>query len=610
MRTESKADEQVILSEGQPTRRSLFSLTALSVSTATLAACGGGGGQSNPASAVAPSIGSQPPTDSGPGAPSNTEEVTKRSRAARFLHQASFSASLAEIDEVLEQGNEVWLDRKISEPISQTAREYFSSRGFDRVDTNNHFDRSQTADFMIFSQLLHGNNAVRKKFAFALSQFFVVSLEGLRLSWPAIAIGSYWDTLNEHAFGDFRELLEAITLNPAMATYLDTIGNQKADSQSMREPDENFAREVMQLFTIGVTELNMDGTPKIVGGRQVETYSNEDVQNLARCFTGYHFDYSGTGFDTYPNSTRQIETPDFVTVPITSDPRKWRKPQTASLHSPESKEFLNVSIPQNTSASETLCIALDALFKHPNVAPFFCKQMIQRLVTSNPSGAYVRRVARVFENNGNGKRGDLKAVFKAIILDDEARSDTMLTDENFGKLREPVLRFAQWARTFGATSSSDNWEIRSLSRSYDQLGQSPLRSPTVFNFFRPTFVANRSTASKNGLVAPEFELVNATSVAGYANFMEAIIEDRAFESRDIAAEYRHELPLAENPAELVEHLNLILTANQLSEGEKDGIREAIESVQISDSSDQEARLRRVRLAVFLVFMTTSYLIQR
>jgi uncharacterized protein (DUF1800 family) len=268
--------------------------------------------------------------------------------------------------------------------------------------------------------------------------------------WPSYVMASYCDVLSAHAFGNYRALLEAITLNLAMGNYLNTRGNKKADGKGST-PDENYAREVMQLFTIGLVLLKPDGTPKLdANGATIDSYSNADITEVAKVFTGYDTDISqnnpttanpmtGGGTDTVPQTT-------FARLPMV---------QRGNNHSPEACSFFQavpgvapVGIPANTAAAAPLKTTLDALFNHPNNAHFISRQLIQRLVTSNPSPAYVQRVAAVYSDNGQGVRGDLGAVYAAILQDDEARAPSGLVATEFGKLREPMIRLVQWARAF------------------------------------------------------------------------------------------------------------------------------------------------------------------
>jgi uncharacterized protein (DUF1800 family) len=295
---------------------------------------------------------------------------------------------------------------------------------------------------------------------------------------------------------------------------------------------------------------------------------------------------------------------------MTADPARWVPARTNGFHSTEAKTFLGLTIPAGTGAAESLRLALDHLFNHANVGPFFARQMIQRLVTSNPSPAYVGRVAAVFANNGQGRRGDLAAVFKAILTDNEALDAANLANANFGKLREPVLRYAQLARTFGARSNSGNWLVGDLSDPATALGQSPLRSPSVFNFFRPGYFPANTEIANRGLLAPEFQLVNETSVAGYVNFLERAIQGGRFPVADIRLDFSAETGIAQDSAALLDRLDLLLTGRQLSTATRDTIRAAMEDVALTASSANAERLRRVQIGALLILASTDYLIQK
>jgi len=562
-----------------------------------VAACGGGGSGGS---------------TSGSGSAAPVATVIKPqsdAEAARFLLQASLSASTAAIAEVRSEGYIPWLNRQMATSNDQSGREFLAARGFDRVDANRFYDGTITGDYMVWSQLLSGGNAVRKRIAFALSEFFVVGLGGINLTWRGPAIAEYWDILNRNAFGNFRDLLQDITLNPAMGVFLNTRGNRRADT-SGRVPDENYAREVMQLFSIGLFELNPDGTQRLSGGAPIETYTSADVSGLARVFTGYDFDFFGLTTTPEVGGTRQIPDPEYTRRPMTADPARWAPPRTTGFHEAGAKTFLGLTIPAGTNAADSLRLALDHLFNHANVAPFFAKQMIQRLVTSNPSPAYVGRVAAVFANNGAGRRGDLAAVFRAILTDSEALDPAGLTNPNFGKLREPVLRLAQLARTFGGRSNSGNWTIGDLTDAASALGQSPLRSPSVFNFFRPGYFPPNTEIANRSLLAPEFQLVNETSVAGYINFVERAVQGQRTPVGDLVLDYSSETAIALDSAALLDRLDLLLTARQLSESTRSTIRAAMEDVPLTATSTAAERLRRVQIGVALILSSTDYLIQK
>lgn len=608
---------------GRPSRPSSIAEKALcetplvtvgSLTAAVLTACGGGGdaggggdGRAGGAAGGDPLIGPGGPV---PGrtvdvatvaynyaSPSTDED------AARFLLQAQFSASEADIAAVRLAGCAAWLKRQFAQPYGDTGWDWLNAKGYgDVLNPANFYDSSSPGDYMIWNQLMAAPHPMRRRMALALSEFFVVSLSGLSFTWRSHAMAHYWDTLVAHAFGNFRDLLEAVTLNPAMGFYLNTKGNKKENS-SGRQPDENYAREVMQLFTIGLNELNADGTAKRdASGNTIDTYGASDVSNLARVFTGYDLDQSqnvNTDLPQTGGGTRTVGSTAFTRLPMVL---------TATNHSNLEVNFLGVTIAANTPAAAALKTALDTLFNHPNTAPFFCKQMIQRLVTSNPSPAYVGRVAAVFANNGAGVRGDLAYVISAILLDDEARGPLGLTQPEFGKLREPMLRLVQWARTFGVNSTSGAWKIGDLSNAGTQLGQSPLRSPSVFNFFRPGYVPP-STALSAGVVVPEFQLVTESSVGGYLNYMMGVISS-GLNSGDMSAPYTAELALVTATTALVRRLNLLLCAGQLSQPNETLIVNALNATPVTASSSATVKRNRICAAVLMVMASSDYLIQK
>lgn len=541
--------------------------------------------------------------------------------AARFLLQAQFSASDAEIAAVQNSSYADWLAQQFDAPRGQTGWDWLNQRGYGQIDNSTrYFDHFYPGDYMVWNQLMTAPDAVRKRLALALSEFFVVSLTGLDFAWRSHALAHYWDTLAQHALGNFRTLLEEVTLNPAMGHYLNTKGNQKENAATGRVPDENYAREVMQLFTIGLVQLNPDGSEKTgANGQRLETYTQSDVTQLARVFTGYDFDQRNnvvTPFD--PEGKRKVGNTNFA---------RQRMLFTPNRHSEQAVRFLGITIPAKTSGGEALKLALDTLFQHPNVGPFFGKQMIQRLVTSNPSPAYVARVAAAFADNGAGVRGDLRAVFAAILLDDEARSPAGLTDPRFGRLREPMLRLVQWGRTFGISSAQGSWKIGDLSNPATQLGQSPLRSPSVFNFFRPGYVPPATQMAATGASAPEFQIVTESSVAGYINYLQGVVRNGIYVNDpdlpnnvsnsknpkagfDIKASYTAELAMASDAKALVARLNLLLCAGQLPAALQVRMVTALNATPLTTASPPDKRLDRVAAAVLLTMAAPQYLVQK
>ena len=588
---------------GPAALESSAALGASLIAAAALAACGGGGGggeaatvYNNPISGRSVVLSSG--TTSFPTASTDEE-------AARFLLQAQFSANDAEIASVRSSGFKTWLERQMA-MSGPTGVDWLNNKGYgDVMNPANYYDNNYPADYMIWNQLMTAPDTLRKRVALALSEFFVVSLAGISVTWPSHAIAYYWDLLNTHAFGNYRNLLEAITLNPAMGYYLNTKGNQR-ENNSGRQPDENYAREILQLFSIGLDTLNIDGTVQTAGG----AYTQSDISNLARIFTGYDVD------------TRQSVNTSVSgrNVPDTSSVRLPMR-VIVGRHSVLAATFLGITIPQRASSATgtatedavkaALKTALDTIFNHPNVGPFFCKQMIQRLVTSNPSPAYVARVATVFNNNGSGVRGDLAYVFAAILMDDEARGPTGLTAPEFGKLREPMVRLTQWARTFGVTSTNGGWQIPDQSNPGTNLGQSPLRSPSVFNFYRPGFVPS-STTLNPGTVVPEFQILNESSSGGYLNFIMSTISAGIGPNnpRDMKASYAAELALVTDAAALVKRVCLLLSAGQVSAANQLAIVNALANTPVTATSSAATKSNRVYAAVLMVMACAQYLVQK
>jgi uncharacterized protein (DUF1800 family) len=580
-------------------------LASAAAASAMLAACGGGSGGSD--------SGSFPVTvDFTTAGYANSTPATDAD-AARFLQQAQFSSTVEDIASVRSNGYVMWLATQFSRPLGPTGWDWLEARGYGVADSNSYYFNMYPAEFMLWNQLLSGPDAMRRRMALALSEFFVASMSSAEFTWRSHAYASWWDMLVRNAFGNFRQLLEDVTLHPAMGWFLNTKGNQKENNNG-RVPDENYAREVMQLFTIGLVELNLDGTPRLNNGQPVDSYNQSDVTNLARVFTGYDFD-----------------TSDGVRIPVDSytiESRAFaRKPMALndSRHSTLAATFLGTTIPANTPGRAALGTALDTLFNHPNVGPFFARQMIQRLVTSNPSPTYVAHVAAAFNNNGQGVRGDLKAVWAAILQHDEARGPQTLASNTFGKLREPMLRFIQWARTFGAQSAAGSWKIFELSNPSNQLGQSPLRAPSVFNFFRPGYVPPNTSLTPSGATAPEFQLVNETTVGGYLNFMQDVIErgincpnpavpQAAWNNYqyDVKATYARELALAPDATALVRHLSLVLCAGQIAPNSANEqlMVSALNATAVTASSEVDVKLRRVWAAVLMIMACPQYLIQK
>jgi uncharacterized protein (DUF1800 family) len=591
VQTEDRESELSAATESRPSESGGAEL-GVALTALALAACGGGGGGSAPAPSPPPVVNPPPPP---PVAKAATDV-----EASRFLQQAQFSVHAADITTLRNDGYLAWLNANYSSAPGQTGVTWLDSRGHNSITAEQRYFWPQFGDFMIWNQLLAGPDQMRKRMALALSEFFVVSLSPIDGFYPPYVIGAYWDVLCANAFGNFRQLLERITLNAAMGFYLNTKGNLKEDANG-RQPDENYAREVMQLFTIGLYELNADGTlRRDANGNAIETYGQSDITNLARVFTGYDWDYLSNGGTFTDVAWHDYDVPNtrFATNPM------WFN---AANHSNLAVTFLGTTIPANTSGSEALRIALDTLFNHANTGPFFARQMIQRLVTSNPSPAYVGRVAAAFANNGSGTRGDLKAVWTAILMDDEARATPSSANTLSGKLREPVVRFVQWWRTVGVNSTNGAYEIYDLSGSDTSLGQSALRSPSVFNFFRPGYVPPNTAIATASKQAPEFQLVNETTNAGYMNFLQWVTRGGY---NDVKPTYTELLPIAHDVPAVVAWYHLRLTANQLSTDSLNVITAVLTAFGITAGSTENQKLDMLATGAFLFLISPEYLVQK
>lgn len=549
------------------------SVLALAGAT-SLAACSGstsGGGT--------PIAGGPGPTPAPAPTPTPTPAPISAAQASRFLQQATFGATRADITQVQSLGFDGWITDQMVRPRT-SHWDWLVSNGFAisaNVNNTNGFDNT------VWRQIISEPGQLRQRVGMALSEMLVVSINGLNVSWRQFTAAAWLDTLLDNAFGNFRTLLERITFNPGMASFLTFLNNRRANPATGSMPDENYARELMQLFTIGLNRLNMDGTLQLSGGQPIDTYTPQDVSQLARVFTGL-------SLDSNDNST----------------PDRYRRPLivNASNHESGASTFLGATVPAGTDGVAAVGIALDTIFAHPNVPPFVSRQLIQRLVTSNPSAAYVGRVAAIFANNGAGVRGDLRAVVRAILLDPEARADTANGSAS-GKLREPVVRLANWARAFGATSSGGLWPIGDTSSSTNRLAQSFGRAPSVFNFFRPGYTPPNTAIANASLVAPEFQITNEPSVVAYVNYMQGVIQNGI--GNDVRADYAPLIALAADSGALVDEVNLLLAAGQLSAATVAAIRAAVDSISATATNGPT---NRVYTAILLTMASPEYITQR
>jgi len=553
----------------------LSTLSALSAATfaaATLAACGGG---SSPTPSPSPSPVPPPPP---PPAPTQAE-------AARFLAQASMGASRAEIANVVSLGYAGWLDAQFALPVTDTRWDWLVAQGYTAAT---HKNDQAGFDATMWRKLLNAPDTLRQRITFALSEIWVVAIDGLvGGGWKQFNAAAWNDLLEANAFGSHREWLTHMSLSGAMGDFLTFRGSAKEDTTSGALPDENYARELMQLFTIGLVMLDAGGTPQLTNGQTTPTYGLPDITGLARVFTGWDFDLQGQSVAI------GTATPDFHRRPMI---------QVAKRYETGAKTFLGTTIPDGTDAYTGLGIALDTIAAHPNVAPFLSRQLIQRLVTSNPSPAYVARVAAVFDDDGSGTRGNLKAVVRALLLDAEARTPSDAA--GYGKLREPILRFTGWARAFGVTSPSGLWDVGDTSDAAKGLAQSPGRSPSVFNFFRPGYVPPDTALDANELEAPEFQIANESSVVGCVNYLQRAVQGSI---ADLTPDYTSLLALADDAGALFAEINLVLAANQVSAATIATLAAAVSTM---PTGTDAARRARVEAALVLVLAAPEYIVQK
>ena len=511
-----------------------------------LTACGGGGGSGSTAS---PSL-----AGTGPDAAAQAVVVPTATEASRFLAQATFGPSEAEITRLSTMSFAAWMDDQFAKPQS-LHRHYMDQAAGDaaaigkQISATNFFDS-------YWSQAIGADDQLRQRAAFALSEVLVISFAEPNLTNQPRGVASYYDTLAADAFGNFRTMLEDISLHPMMGIYLTWLANQKEDIVTGRVPDLNFAREITQLFTIGQWKLNPDGTNVLdSAGKPVPAYTGADLSGMSQVFTGFSW-YAGPNLTDRTNARYFGQNPDVA--------RDWKPMQAyneytpnTSFHSISAKNFLGVTIPAQTKPDSDgdLKIVLDTLFNHPNVGPFVGKQLIQRMVTSNPTPAYVGRVTAAFNDNGSGVRGDMKAVWRAVLLDPEARIPS--TSVAFGKVREPVVRLGNFMRAFNAKSTSGLYTgIGLTDNPATSLNQTPMFSPTVFNFFRPGYVPTSKVITDAGLVAPELQITHDVSVAGYMNYIRGWVPVST--TKDIRQDYTAEIALATTPAALVDRIDLLL----------------------------------------------------
>ncbi|MDQ8189950.1 DUF1800 family protein [Roseibacillus persicicus] len=523
--------------------------------------------------------------------------------ASRLLLQATFGPTMNDIQDVRRLGLEGWIDDQIQNQPATHLGDYIKDiqEDFDGSRTDLTYSYNELDDFLNGSNVdtafaraaISGPDQLRQRVAFALSQIIVISRRDADLANALVGVTDFYDLLIDQAFGNYEELLMAVTLHPTMGRYLSHVGNQPPAPELNRYPDENYARELMQLFTIGIWELEQDGTRKLdSSGNPIPTYSNEEITNFARVMTGLWFGGNPWGSGGW-------QGPDYA-VPMSMHP---------DYHDFEAKTLLDgFTIPKRppsvTNGLLDLEDAVGNLFRHANCAPFVSKALIQFLVTSNPSPAYVQRISTIFDNDGQGERGNLGAVVKAILMDPEARDPAIANTPEFGIFREPVIRTIHLARLTDVNQKGDLvwWDYGNY---YESSFQQALSSPSVFNFFRPDYRAP-GVLTENGLVSPALEITNSYSAVSFPNKLWEYADQgiSLYQDYSFPPDYSRLRPYAHDHEALLDYLNLVVCGGHLTAQTRSIIKEALDN---TDPTDDAARMR---LALYLALMSPQGAVQR
>ncbi len=505
------------------------------------------------------------------GTPATGDKVTYNV-AARFLDQAAFGPDPNTSAHVQAVGLEAYLNEQFAAPITPYPDPAATGFGIGQVQAR------------FFTNAVHGSDQLRQRVAFALSQIMVAS--AVEENSPT-QIVPYLQLLKQDAFTNFRTLMEDVTLNPTMGEYLDMRNNDKADPATDTRANENYARELMQLFTIGLFQLNQDGTLQLdASGNPIPTYDQTTIQNFAKVYTGWTY-------PTKPGATLRKHNPAYFIGPMVP---------FESNHDTTSKTLLNgLVVPAGGTAESDLKAALDDIFNHQNIAPFISKQLIQHLVTSNPSPAYVGRIAAVFNDNGNGIRGDLRTVVKAILLDPEARAGdegpSLSPPDTSGNLREPVFAVASILRGLGATVNDTN----NLANQATNLGQTVFAPPTVFSYFAPGYAIPTDFTPGTTLLGPEFQLQSPSAAVARSNMVNALVYGNL--GNGAVIDWSYLTGLAATPQALVDCVNNVFMYGRMPAAVETQILSAVNAIKGTSAAVYKAR---AQAAVYLTVSSSYY----
>ena len=534
-----------------------------------------------------------------------TNAKMSREDAARFLIQATFGATPESIVELQELGYEQWLVQQFEMPEGMHVVDRYRAH---LVAGGQPDSKAITSQF--WENAIRGDDQLRWRSTLALSQIVVVSLADTQFWAFNESLGNYLELLKNSSLGNYCSLVRDVSLRPVMGLYLSSFNNRKADPETGFAPDENYAREVMQLFTIGLDELNMDGTPT---GQP--TYDNTDIQELAKIFTGF----------SIPRTDGSTEL----------TPRHWVNDTNAwemmvgypDYHEPGAKEFLGTRIDLGAQPQASFDAAMDYLLSHPNVAPFIAKQMIQKFVLSNPSPEYIRRVAEAFQVGryrmpsgtyvGDGRRCDMKATLSAVLLDDEARDRNRANDPEYGKVRSPLLRFAQIYRVFGNVEGvSENGKVKEIHHlgNYNDIYNMPfMRAESVFNFYRPGFSPPGSELADRGLLAPEMALMTTSQVINITDIVRTEMTAGSNVNNLTAYDPPRYLEMSRDIDALVDELDVLLTYGSLEPDGSDHIRSTLKEIGKFETPEglSDTQLgQRLQYAAALFMTSPEYIVQR
>lgn len=518
-----------------------------------------------------------------------------RAQASRFLMQAAFGPTLEDIQRVQQLGYEAWISEQIAKPktlqstyiqglyadiFSQRAQRDFSRGGED--DAPFLFGNNMMTAFA--RAAIQGEDQLRQRVAFALSQILVTSRRDANLENRCLGMADYYDIFVRHAFGNYHDVLMDVTMHPIMGRYLSHVGNQKADTTINRYPDENYAREVMQLFTVGLWELNPDGTRQMNAGQPIPTYGNAEITQLARVLTGFW--YGGQNWGAGGWTEQDYATP----MSVHADRHDFGQKTLLSGYVIPARAATQVN------AMSDIHDAIQHLFDHPNTGVFVGRQLIQFLVTDNPSPAYMQRVSAVFANNGAGVRGDLAAVVRAILLDVEARDPRFTEAADHGRLKEPVIRAMALGRAFGMKQVPNLlwWDWNEF---FGDSRQEPTYSPSVFNFYRPDYRAP-GLLTQEDKAGPVFQITDSYSSIAFPNRLWYMIENgfSLWDAYRFPLDLAREKALAATPEKLVDHLNLMFCAGRMRPSTRSLILDALQQIPASQTT------ARARIAAYLAIV--------